>query len=108
MFRNIYINQGQSFYKEFQVTDASGLAIDISGLTITGRLQHNPESVVYVDFTTTLTDPVNGKYSIALTPTQTDILSKPTYMYMTQGDTGTVKTRLHEGSGIISFGILHP
>ena len=86
---NLIINTGATFSQSFDLLNNDG-----SGPSKT-------------DFTVSFEDPrTDGKIKISLTSTQTAAISKPgRYVYDILIDSGTVKTRVIEGSVLVREGV---
>ena len=104
---NIIINQGATFEQTFDLIkpDDSG-PLDLTEQSISSQLRKHAGSNTKISFTTTKTDAVNGQLKISLTSTQTTNISKPgRYVYDVVIDSGSVKTRVIEGSVLVREGV---
>ena len=78
----------------------------MNGFTVASQFRKHAGSSTKTDFTTTITDASNGQISISLSSTQTAAISKPgRYVYDIVIDSGTVKTRVIEGSVLVREGV---
>ena len=108
---NINVSAGVDFNQEFVIQNPDGSPVVITECTFAANLAKHPTAVdaavstsgtpvrTYVPFTTSVVDGVGGKYSIALTPTQTAKLQEGKYVYnvvMTDvnGDTQSIMSGL--------------
>jgi hypothetical protein len=65
---DLLIDQGKTFSREFQLKDALGAVIDITGWTARGQIRKTYSDVAKLaDFVCTLTTPLQGKFTISLT-----------------------------------------
>jgi len=104
---NLIINTGATFSQSFDLlnSDSSG-PLDLGGFSVASQFRKHAGSSTKTDFTTTITDASNGQISISLSSTQTAAISKPgRYVYDIVIDSGTVKTRVIEGSVLVREGV---
>ena len=90
---NINISAGVNFNQEFVITNPDGTPVVITECSFAANLAKHPTAIdamtstsgtpvrTYVPFTTAVVDGIGGKYSIALTPTQTSLLEEGKYVY---------------------------
>jgi hypothetical protein len=90
------IKQGDDFSKVLTITDDDGVALDITGATLTFHLRAPGATTDAITPapTLTLTTPASGIATLALTDTQTAAL--------TAGRTYTYEVELVDGTGLIS------
>jgi hypothetical protein len=87
VFRNL------TFYKQFRRTDnVTGNPINLTNNTITGQIWNEEETKKYADFTCTIDDASDGKFSISLTKAQTNILPDKPYYSIVRTLAGQDKT----------------
>ena len=108
--RNVTIEQYARYYEEFVVSD-NGVIRNITGSTIKMQLKRktsdaSPAFSYAVGSGITLEDPTNGKFSIAIGPSDTSTMSG-VYRYDITIDSGSGADRLLEGDIIISEGVTH-
>ena len=104
---NLIINTGATFSQSFDLlnSESSG-PLDLNGFTVASQFRKHAGSSTKTDFTTAITDAANGQISISLTSTQTAAISKPgRYVYDVVIDSGSVKTRVIEGSVLVREGV---
>lgn len=92
------IDQAASFEKELQALDKNGNPINLTGYTL--RAQAKPSFVTFVahTFTITVTDAVEGKFTLSLTDIQTRDMSPGRMLYDVKATSSSgVTTRTHEG-----------
>ena len=90
---NINISAGVNFNQEFVITNPDGTPVVITECSFAANLAKHPTAIdamtstsgtpvrTYVPFTAAVVDGIGGKYSIALTPTQTSLLEEGKYVY---------------------------
>tara|TARA_Y100001938_G_C8031724_1_gene401028 strand:+ start:120 stop:461 length:342 start_codon:yes stop_codon:yes gene_type:complete len=104
---NLIINTGATFSQSFDLlnSDSSG-PLNLDGFTVASQFRKHAGSSTKTDFTTEITDSSNGQISISLSSTQTAAISKPgRYVYDVVINSGTVKTRVIEGSVLVREGV---
>jgi len=103
---NIQIQQGANFSANFILEDAITNSItNLVGYTVAAKLAKHPGSSTKTNFTTTITTSV-GTVGIALTSGKTSELKPGRYVYdVLLTDSFQVKTRVIEGSVIVSAGV---
>ena len=105
---NLIINTGATFSQSFDLLESdSPSPLNLGGFSVAAQFRKHAGSSSKTDFTTAITDAVNGKISISLTSTQTAAISKPgRYVYDVVIDNGSsVKTRVIEGSVLVREGV---
>ena len=105
---NLIINTGATFSQSFDLLNNDGSGpLDLTDFTATAQFRKHPGSSSKTDFTVSFEDPrSDGKIKISLTSTQTAAISKPgRYVYDILIDSGSVKTRVIEGSVIVREGV---
>lgn len=80
-YRNITIEQGESWIMTVYVTDVYGSAIDLTDYTVTMRMKKSYTSKQYIEFHTEITDPIKGEIKIWLDETETAIIKPLRYVY---------------------------
>jgi len=81
VYSNLFVNQGASFTKIFDLTDKYKQPIDITDIEIQGRLSRSYSSTSYVTFDVEILDYTYGKVKISLTATATTSLVAGRYVY---------------------------
>ena len=94
---NPEVSRNLTFNQSFRSTNSvNGNPNDLTGSTITGQIWNEEETKKYVDFTCTIDDATDGKFSISLTKTQTNILPDKPYYSIVKTIAGKDK-KLFEG-----------
>ena len=106
---NLIINTGATFSQSFDLLNNDGSGpLDLTDFTATAQFRKHPGSSSKTDFTVDLDNSprTDGEIIISLTATQTAAISKPgRYVYDILIDSGTVKTRVIEGSVLVREGV---
>ena len=101
---NITINKGADFSRSFAVK-TDNVIQDLTGYQFAGTLKPNYNSDVSVPFVATITDAVQGLFSIKLTDTTTTAMTPGNWVYdVVQTDNAGLKTRLLEGQAFVKPG----
>jgi hypothetical protein len=102
---NITVNKNADFTRAFQVKENT-VILDITSYTFSGRLKENFHATTHVDFTTALTDPTQGTFTVNLTDAQTAAMDPGTWVYdIIMEDTSGTKTRLLNGNAFVKQGV---
>ena len=103
---NIQIQQGANFNANYILEDPiSNSSINLAGYGVAAKIAKHPGSSIKTNFTTTITTST-GIVGIALTPGQTTALKPGRHVYdVLLTDSFGVKTRVIEGSAIVSAGV---
>lgn len=81
--QNLVIEQKGTFLRTFDLTDANGVAYDLTNVTsITAQIRRSYNSSIGLSFTTAVVGtPTSGSISIALTAAETLTLKYGRYVY---------------------------
>lgn len=103
---NIQIQQGSNFNANYILEDATTNSItNLTGYSAIAKIAKHPGSSIKTNFTTTITTSV-GSIGIALTSGQTSVLKPGRHVYdVLLTDSSGTKTRVIEGSVIVSAGV---
>lgn len=103
VFANLYIDQGSTFTSTVTVEDANDNAVNITDYTLRGQIRKSYASTTATNFTTTISDATNGKFTITLSSVQTGALKAGRYVYDVEviSPSGVV-TRVVEGQVTIN------
>lgn len=109
---DLVIEQGTTFGMTITVKDANDTVINITGYTFRGKIKESAQDATAVEeFTCTITDAVNGQFTVGLTATETAALvatgaaydSYTSYTYdIEMVDSSGAVTRLLNGSVSVS------
>ena len=105
---NLIINTGATFSQSFDLLESDSTSpLNLGGFSVAAQFRKHAGSSSKTDFTVSFEDPrSDGKIKISLTSTQTAAISKPgRYVYDILIDSGTVKTRVIEGSVLVREGV---
>jgi hypothetical protein len=109
VFANLYIDQGSSFTSTVTVEDVNDNPVNITDYTLRGQVRKSYASTTATNFSATISDATNGKFTISLSPTQTGALKAGRYVYDVEviSPAGTV-TRVVEGQVTINPRVTQP
>lgn len=101
---DLYINQGASFSAEIYLEDNDGQPFDLTDYDARSVIkQHIKSETISAAFDCTIDDYLSGIILISLTPEQTDLLEKETYLYdMILENVSGTKHKVMEGIVYIS------
>ena len=101
---NIVINSNEDFTQTFNLESSSNnSALNLTGYTILAQIRKHSSSSTAVSFATTSVAPTTGVLKLSLDPSDTTDLKPGRYVYdIVLTDTSSVKTRVVEGSVIVS------
>ncbi len=80
-YRNITIEQGESWQITLYVTDLEGRPLDITDYTVTMRMKKHYSAKKYIPFHTEITDPIKGEIKVWLDETETSTIQPLRYVY---------------------------
>jgi len=109
VFANLYIDQGSTFNSTVTVEDVNDNLVNITDYTARGQIRKSYTASTATNFTTSITDATNGKFTISLTRTQTGALKAGRYVYDVEviSPAGTV-TRVVEGQITVNPRVTQP
>jgi len=109
---DLVIEQGATFGMTITVKDANGTPVNITGYTFRGKIKESAQDASAVEeFTCTITDAVNGVFTVGLTAAETAELTATGdtydeysgYVYdVEMVDAATLVTRLLNGAVSVS------
>lgn len=80
-YRNITIEQGESWQITLYVTDLEGRPLDLTDYTVTMRMKKHYSAKKYIEFHTEITDAIKGEIKVWLDETETSIIPPLRYVY---------------------------
>lgn len=80
-YRNITIEQGESWQITLYVTDLEGRPLDLTDYTVTMRMKKHYSAKKYIPFHTEITDPIKGEIKVWLDETETATIQPLRYVY---------------------------
>lgn len=80
-YRNILIEQGESWEMIIHVSDMNGLPLDLTDYTVTMRMKKSYHAKEYISFNTEITDAIKGEIKIWLDETETATIKPLRYVY---------------------------
>lgn len=104
---NIVINAGADFTQTFNFETTANTPLDLSGYTAYAALKKSPASLnKSANFIITFTNRPFGRLTISLGSSITSTIRPGRYSYdVLLVDSGSIKTRVVEGSAIVTAGI---
>ena len=103
---NISIPGGADFQQTFFLESSANTPLDLTGYTGYAKLKKSPESLrTSATFTVSFPNRPDGRVKISLASSITSSLRTGRYCYDVLLDSGTAKTRVFEGSALVTAGI---
>lgn len=103
---NITIPIGTDFQQTFFLENSNNSPLDLTGYTGASIMKKHPSSLtVAATFELSFTDRVGGKIRISLGSSMTSFLKPGRYSYDILLNSGTKKSRVVEGSAIVTAGV---
>lgn len=103
---NIVIDVGSDFNQTFYIETTSNTPLNLTGYTATSKMKKHPSSSsTAATFIVSFPDPTNGALTLSLGSTITSGLKPGRYCYDILLNNGSVKTRVVEGSALVTAGI---
>lgn len=110
---DLYIERGATFTRNCIYQDGTGARVNMTGMTLSAQIRSNySEQSVLATITATITDAVNGEFTLSLTASQTEALpvklavdfenQKTYYTWDLLLNAGSTKRRLMQGNVTIS------
>jgi len=103
---NITIPGGADFNQTFLLESVANTPLNLTGYTGNAKLKKSPASLnTTATFTVSFPNPSDGKVKISLGSSITSTLRPGRYCYDILLNSGTAKTRVVEGSALVTAGI---
>jgi len=100
---NLVVDQGTTFSSIITVTDQNGVPLNLTNYTVKSQFRKSYQSSVYVSFTASIYDALNGKIQLKLNPSDTISVDAGRYLYDIQlTDPNGAVTRALEGLVILT------
>jgi hypothetical protein len=99
VYADLSIDQGSTFIFYFEVTNPDGSVYDLTDYSVRAQLRRAYASSAFIEFTSEISDAVNGIVVISLSPDQTSDLKPGRYLYDVELslDSNTIVNRVLEG-----------
>jgi hypothetical protein len=103
---NIVIDIGSDFTQTFYLETASNTPLNLTGYTATSKMKKHPSSSsTAATFVVSFSSPNYGALRLSLGSTITSGLKPGRYCYDVLVNDGLIKTRVVEGSALVTAGI---
>lgn len=103
---NIVIDVGADFNQSFNLENSANAPLDLTGYTGTAKLKKSAASKTTAgNFTVMFPDRTQGQLKISLGSSITNSLKPGRYVYDVLLSDGSIKTRVVEGSAIVTAGV---
>ena len=103
---NIVIDQGADFNQTYNLENSANAPLDLTGYTATSVLKKHPQSLLdTATFTCSFPNRTLGQLKISLGSSITPDLKPGRYSYDILLNSGSLKTRVVEGSALVTAGV---
>ena len=103
---NIVIDVGTDFIQTFNLEDSGNAPLDLTSYTGSSLMKKHPSSLTTTaTFAVSFPSPTQGQLRISLGSTVTSGLKPGRYVYDVLISDGSIKTRVVEGSAIVTAGV---
>ena len=103
---NIVIDQGADFNQTYNLENSANAPLDLTGYTATSVLKKHPASLNNTaSFSCSFPNRAQGQLKISLGSTITPNLKPGRYSYDILLNSGSLKTRVVEGSALVTAGV---
>ena len=103
---NIVIDQGADFNQTYNLENSANAPLDLTGYTATSVLKKHPQSLLNTaTFVCSFPNRAQGQLKISLGSTITPNLKPGRYSYDILLNSGSLKTRVVEGSALVTAGV---
>ena len=103
---NIVIDVGSDFNQTFYLENIANTPVNLTGHTATSKMKkHSSSSSTAATFVVSFPSPTNGSLTLSLGSSITSGLKPGRYCYDVLVNDGTIKTRVVEGSALVTAGI---
>jgi len=103
---NIVIDVGSDFNQTFYLETTSNAPLNLTGYTATSKMKkHSSSMTTAASFSVSFPNPTNGSLMLSLGSSITSGLKPGRYCYDVLVNDGFVKTRVVEGSALVTAGI---
>jgi hypothetical protein len=99
---DLYIDQGDTYYKVFTIRDNTGTVINLTGLEVTASLKRYFNVGTDYPLTAEITDAVGGKVTLSMTEVDTSDLVYDRYVYNVKLSDGTDTTKIMSGQALVT------
>jgi len=103
---NIVIDVGADFSQTFNLETSSNAPMNLTGYTGSSIMKKHPSSLTTTaTFAVSFPQPTAGQLQVSLGSTVTNSLKPGRYVYDILINDGSIKTRVVEGSAIVTAGV---
>jgi hypothetical protein len=100
---NLYIDQGSFFRTYVTVANTDGTPMDLTGFTAASQMRKSFQSSTAYDFTTSISNPTQGRVRVELTSEQSRVIPAGKYLYdLEVKSPSNERTRVVEGIVLIN------
>lgn len=105
---DLFIDQGDTYYKTFTVKDNSGSIVDLTGLTIESTMLRYFKTGRFYDLMATILVPANGTIALSMTEMATRFLVENRYVYSVRLRDANMAVKIMEGQVLVTNTAIGP
>lgn len=98
---DLYIDQGDTYYKTFTVKDNSGAIVDLTGMTIEADMLRYFGTGRKFGLTASILNPLTGSFALSMTEMDTRFLENNRYVYSVKVRGSNVAVKIMEGQVLV-------
>lgn len=101
---DLYVDQGDTYYKEFTIKDNAGTAIDLTGKSLGIDIRRYANTNKTYPMSVNVVNAPSGIISLALTPAQSNSYIHDRYVYQVRISDGTDVIKIMTGQVLVEAG----
>lgn len=98
---DLYIDQGDTYYKTFTIKDNNGLAIDLTNVTIEANMKRYMNTGTNYQLDATIVTPLTGSIALSMTELNTNKLVNDRYVYTVKLRDATSSVKIMSGQVLV-------
>lgn len=105
---DLYIDQGDTYYKPFTIKDDSGAVLDLSGYTVEAVMKRYFNTKTDYNLVASVVDAPTGKIALSMTEMASRALLNDRYVYSVKLRNSTVAVKIIEGQVLVTNTTIAP
>ena len=103
---NLFVDAGANYSNIITVAATNGQALNLTGYTVASQMRKSYQSSTAYNFTTSISNPIQGRVRIELSSEQSRLIPAGKYLYDVEVTAPTgEKTRVVEGMVLVREGV---
>ena len=103
---NLFVDAGATYSNIITVSASNGQPLDLTGYTVASQMRKSYQSSTAYNFTTSISNPIQGRVRIELSSEQSRLIPAGKYLYDVEVTAPTgEKTRVVEGMVLVREGV---